>query len=131
MRLKVARLSVAGISERDGRYFIARRLPGGEMGGRWEFPGGKIEAGEDCQTALCREYDEEFGVAIRVGPHICEVGFRNGGREYRLCAHYVEMIASDSDIRLREHSQFRWASLDEILDLDFTDSDAKILPFLI
>jgi len=125
------RLSVAGISLRDGRYFVARRLPGGDMGGRWEFPGGKVEEGEDCVSALHREYDEEFGVPIIAGTRICEVDFRNGGKEYALNAYFVSIAATDEAIELREHSEFRWATFEEILSLDFADSDAKILPFLI
>ena len=42
----------------------------GDMGGRWEFPGGKIEEGEDLQTAVVREMQEEFGVTVTVGSKI-------------------------------------------------------------
>ncbi len=123
--------SVAGISLRDGKYFIARRLPVGEMGGRWEFPGGKVEPGESREEALRREYDEEFGVAIRVRLPICEVPFRHGRSDFRLWAYWVDIIAPDGQFTLTEHSESRWASLDEILELDFADSDRKILPYLL
>jgi 8-oxo-dGTP diphosphatase len=125
------RHSVAGISVRDGTYFVARRLPGGDMGGKWEFPGGKVEAGEGPVDALHREYDEEFCVPIKVGPPIGEVGFFHHGEEYSLAAFYVELVASDGDLKPSEHSEWRWATLDEILELDFADSDSKLLPFLI
>jgi 8-oxo-dGTP diphosphatase len=121
--------SVAGISLRGGLYFIARRLPGGDLGGKWEFPGGKIESGESAEEALKREYNEEFGVRIGVGQKICEVGFKHGGKAFSLNAYFVDI--GDAEIELREHSEIRWASFDDMLALDFAESDRKILPFLI
>ena len=51
--------SVACIDYRDGKILIAKRIVRGDMGGRWEFPGGKIEEGEDYSTAIKREMQEE------------------------------------------------------------------------
>ena len=58
--------SVACIDYRDGKIFIAKRQKGGDMGGRWEFPGGKIDSGEDYQQAIKREMNEEFSVDVDV-----------------------------------------------------------------
>ena len=62
--------SIACIDYRDGKIFIAKRQKTGDMGGRWEFPGGKIEEGEDLVTAVVREMQEEFGVTVSVGRKI-------------------------------------------------------------
>ena len=121
--------SVAGISLKDGKYFIAKRIAGGSLGGKWEFPGGKLEPGEDCLAALKREYREEFGIDIRALLKICDVTFKNGVRLYYLSAYFIELLSED--FSLSEHTEWRWATLDEILALDFADSDRKILPFLI
>lgn len=123
--------SVAGISLKDGRYFIARRLPVGDMGGKWEFPGGKLEPGEDCWMTIEREYLEEFNLSVKATLPIAEALFTHGGNEFLLSAFWVELPDSFDGMRLSEHSEWRWASLDEILQLDFADSDRKILPFLI
>ena len=53
--------SIACIDYRDGKLLIAKRKSGGDMGERWEFPGGKIEEGEDFAQAINREMQEEFG----------------------------------------------------------------------
>jgi 8-oxo-dGTP diphosphatase len=50
--------------DRAGRILLQRRRLGGEHGGLWEFPGGKVEPGESPQTALVREIDEELGLRI-------------------------------------------------------------------
>ena len=57
--------SIACIDYRNGKVFIAKRQMKGDMGGRWEFPGGKIEEGETPQEALVREIKEELEIEIK------------------------------------------------------------------
>ena len=57
----------AAVLHRDGKVLFARRRTGKANAGLWEFPGGKIEAGETAVAALEREIGEEFGAAIQVG----------------------------------------------------------------
>jgi 8-oxo-dGTP diphosphatase len=56
-------VSAAALIDRDGRILLARRPDGKHLAGTWEFPGGKIEAGESPETALIRELDEELGIS--------------------------------------------------------------------
>ena len=55
---------VAAVIEQDGRFLVARRLEGTHVAGFWEFPGGKVQAGETHEEALMREIEEELGVEI-------------------------------------------------------------------
>ena len=55
---------VCGIIWKDDKVFIARRKPDKSLGGYWEFPGGKLENGEDPENALVRELEEEFEMTI-------------------------------------------------------------------
>lgn len=64
----------AGIVIEDGRVLLSRRKTGTHLAGLWEFPGGKVEAGEDPRDALRRELEEELGILTRVG-EIVEVTF--------------------------------------------------------
>ena len=67
-RLKGIQLTkvVAGLIEKDNKYLIAKRLTGNELVvGKWEFPGGKVEEGEEESVAIEREIKEEFGLNIK------------------------------------------------------------------
>jgi mutator protein MutT len=61
------RIAIA-VVEHDGRYLIGRRAEGAPLAGLWEFPGGKIQAGETAELAAARECLEETGLAVEVGP---------------------------------------------------------------
>jgi 8-oxo-dGTP diphosphatase len=122
------RRSVAGIAREGDKIFIARRLPSGDLGNKWEFPGGKAEEGESDGEALIREYDEEFGVEVIPGPLVASASFEHNGKTYGLNAYEVKLRSLG--FTLREHSQWRWADMAEIESLDFADSDRKLLPAL-
>jgi 8-oxo-dGTP diphosphatase len=120
--------SVAGIAWDCGKFFIAQRLEGGDMGNKWEFPGGKVEGGESDREALKREYLEELGVEVLVGDFLGSAVFERRGIERQVRAYRVFFAASD--FALTEHTRWRWAGLEEIEELDFVDSDRKLLPAL-
>lgn len=61
---------VSGLAVRDGEILMGKRPPGKLRGGLWETPGGKVEPGESAVTALAREWKEELGISIAVGPLI-------------------------------------------------------------
>jgi 8-oxo-dGTP diphosphatase len=124
----MAARSVAGIAAENGKVFIAKRLKGGDLGGKWEFPGGKVEERETDEEALIREYDEEFGVTIRVGRHVGQAGFEHHGKARTLNAYRVYFTAQIPV--MREHTETRWVSFAELETLDFAGSDTKLFPFL-
>ena len=64
----------AGILIEDGKVLLSRRKKGSHLEGRWEFPGGKADAGEDPRAALRRELEEELGISTRIG-EIVDVTF--------------------------------------------------------
>ena len=63
--LPTIRVVAAALYDREGRVLITERPPGKHLAGRWEFPGGKIDAGETEEAALARELAEELGITMR------------------------------------------------------------------
>jgi mutator protein MutT len=118
--------SVAGIAIRDGKIFIAQRIPGGSLGECWEFPGGKVEGNESDEDALIREFQEEFGINISVGKHLASAEFEHKNISRKLNAY--EVFFNSENFVLCEHTSWRWASIDEIEQCNFADSDRKLIP---
>lgn len=122
--------SIACISYKDGKVFIAKRQQKGDMGGRWEFPGGKIEEGESFELAIVREMQEEFGVEVKVGERITSGTFEHSGKKCFLDVFEVFFPhdGSEKPFQLTEHDAYRWTALDEIPSLNFVDSDMAVYP---
>lgn len=120
--------SIACIDIREGKVFLAKRQNTGDMGGRWEFPGGKIDTGEDFETAIKREMNEEFGVEVEVFEKLCEVTFEHKGKECFVDAFRVHFAEDGLSRRftLTEHTDYKWEDFNKIPELNFVDSDLKI-----
>ena len=65
MSAKIVLVAACALVDADGRVLIAERPPGKAMAGLWEFPGGKVEAGERPEDTLIRELSEELGITVR------------------------------------------------------------------
>ncbi len=122
--------SIACIAFRGREVLIAHRIQKGQMGGRWEFPGGKVENGESDEDACKREFFEEFGEEIVVKEKIASAIFKHAGEEVLLCAYLITVPHDGSEKKyvLSEHTEYKWVSLSEIPTLHFVDSDMLIYP---
>ncbi|MFJ4223709.1 (deoxy)nucleoside triphosphate pyrophosphohydrolase [Microbacterium sp. NPDC089695] len=113
---------VAAVIERDSEILVCRRRPEKAAGGKWEFPGGKLEPGETNSEALVREIQEELGVAIEVtGPLRTDdttVG-ENVIRLICLCARLV----GEAPTRSVDHDELRWVARAELPSLDWAAPD--------
>lgn len=126
----MAKTSIACIAFDGEKILIAHRNPTGQMGGRWEFPGGKVEDGESDEIAIVREFEEEFGVKVTVGEKIAETFFMHNGQQVALHA-YAITLPHDGIAQkyvLTEHTEYKWAMPAEIPTLSFVDSDMLIYP---
>ena len=117
----------AAIIYNEGRVLVARRKAGGDLAGKWEFPGGKLEVGETPEAALSRELLEELALAeTPIGPFIGSSTFRKNGTLYRLLAYRVDTLSGTP--QLIEHEEIRWAAPEELDRFDLADSDRSLLP---
>lgn len=107
----------------DGKVLAAQRGEG-ELAGGWEFPGGKIEAGETAEQACIREIDEELGVAIcDLAPFVTlEYACENFRMHLET---FVCRIANGSP-QSREHSELRWLTPDELLGIEWLPADVQV-----
>lgn len=126
----MAKRSVAGIAVREGRILVAKRAEGGPIGLRWEFPGGKVEAGESDEAALVREFDEELGIVVQPLRIIGEGSFESSSGRRQLAAWLVE-LPPESVFQLREHTDIAWVEAKSLDGIDLADSDRMLLHLLL
>ena len=106
-------------------FLVSRRRSGTHLAGFWEFPGGKIEAGESPEQALIREVHEELGVRVEVGD-IYAVGHHNyESREVFLLVYEARLIEGVPECK--EVAELRWVSVSELLELELPPADEPVL----
>lgn len=119
----------AAVIEKDGCVLVAQRKPDAHMGLKWEFPGGKLEWGEDPRAGLVREIAEELGIEISAGDvlevvshtyedrHIVLIGYRCRylrGELRRLDVHDVRYV-EPQELRLLDMAPADWPIVDKLL----------------
>ena len=117
--------SIAGLAERNGLYFLAKRKPGGDLGGLWELPGGKLEEGESPSQAMLREWMEELEITVSTGALLGSSCFTHHNKDFILQLYQVSFTGQD--MHLNEHVETGWFSKAEIDKLDLADSDRMVL----
>ena len=111
-----------------GRVLACERSEPPEMAGRWEFPGGKVEPGEDEVAALVRECVEELGVTIEVGDRVGDdVPIAHGRALLRV---YAASLLNGHQPQPLEHSALRWLAIDELDSVAWLPADAPIVAAL-
>ena len=117
---------VAAVIERDGRILICQRKSGGKHALKWEFPGGKVEPGEDAESALARELREELQIEAAIGPrmHTQTVQYSNGP-EIRLAFYRVTRFSGEP-VNL-QFEQIVWTDRGRIAAYDFLEGDLEFV----
>lgn len=114
----------AVIRDQEGRYLVCQRPPGKALAGCWEFPGGKIEPGEDPESALQREIFEELACTIEVGIALREVEYHYPEASIRLLPFICNLESGPPSAR--EHSAIFWATSEEFHQLSWAPADVPI-----
>jgi mutator protein MutT len=131
-RLGAARpavIVVAGVIECDGTVLLARRKVGGPHGALWEFPGGKLEAGETPEQALARELMEEFGITTEIGGFIAASVHSYAHISVDLRAYAVRVLGGA--FQLTDHDAVRWVPLGELGRYGMPAADVPIAQALL
>ena len=117
---------VAALLSQQGRLLICQRSANGTFAGKWEFPGGKIEPGEDPKTALRRELQEELGIVAQVGEEVWRVEHQYAGHApLRLL--FFAITAYRGTVENRVFQQVCWAAPEELRHYDFLAADLTLV----
>ncbi len=121
---------VAAVIEQQGKYLITQRRLTGVLAGLWEFPSGKVEAGESDEEALRRELRERVGVNV-------EVGRSTARRSHRYDGYVVDLVLYRADILPGEEPQpirvadLRWVRPQELENYAFPPADQATTDLLL
>jgi len=108
----------------DQKVFIARRATSQPLAGKWEFPGGKVEAGETVRVCLARELAEEFGIKVAVGAFVAEAVHRREVGTFHILAHRTAWLSGE--IVPVDHDRWAWAGPEELLGYDLLPADIEL-----
>ncbi|BFH60551.1 8-oxo-dGTP diphosphatase MutT [Paenibacillus azoreducens] len=121
-------VAAAIIENEQGRILIARKRTGKPQADMWEFPGGKLEAGETPQECLKRELREEMQINIEPYAWFGTNDHHYGEKHIRLIAYKARFIGGA--IKLTDHDEFRWVDLHELGEYTFAPADVKFVEML-
>lgn len=116
-------VSAAMIRDKN-KILLGQRKPDSHLALKWEFPGGKLEAGESPEECLQREIKEELDMDISVG-RIFEVIFQDYGNRSILLLCY-EAFIKDGVPRVVDCHDFKWVDKEELLEMDLAEADRII-----
>ncbi|MFJ7736872.1 (deoxy)nucleoside triphosphate pyrophosphohydrolase [Lysinibacillus sp. NPDC097287] len=121
---------VGAIIENEKKeIFCALRSPEMILANYWEFPGGKIEAGETPEQALAREITEEFNCSIEVGDKVEDTTYEYEKVIVRLETYKAKLLTGEP-IAL-EHAETKWVPREQLLQLNFAPADIPAVEKLI
>jgi 8-oxo-dGTP diphosphatase len=124
----VIHVVAAALYDREGRVLIAERPVGKHMAGRWEFPGGKVGAGESEFEALARELAEELGVDIVAAHPLLELSHDYADRRVELSMWIVERF--EGEPRGLDRQRLKWVAPARLAEEDILEADRPIIEAL-
>lgn len=114
-----------GVIVSNGEFFLTKRLEHVHQGGKWEFPGGKVEAEETVHQALHRELQEEIAIDVLSCMPLLVITHDYGDKEVKLEVFLVDNFQGEPTAQ--EGQQQNWFSLSELSSVDFPEANIAIV----
>ena len=128
--MKFLRINVvAGIIINQNKILIGKRKDKDIGGGKWEFPGGKIEVGETNSEALERELYEELGISVKIGKELMNYEHVFKTTVYNIT--FMEITDYEGEIYNNAHSEIKWVKFSNLPEYDFISGDDRFIQSLI
>ena len=124
---KIVHVAV-GVIVQAQQFFITKRNASSHQGGKWEFPGGKVEENETVAQALARELKEEINIDILACQPLTVIEHDYGDKKVKLEVFIVDNFTGTP--QAQEGQQQRWCSLNELIQLEFPNANKAIIELL-
>jgi 8-oxo-dGTP diphosphatase len=129
--VKLVLVVACALIDADGRVLLAQRPPGRAMAGLWEFPGGKMEAGERPEQALIRELAEELGIKV-AGACLAPLTFASHAYpDFHLLMPLYVCRRWEGIVVPREGQNLAWVRPNRLREYEMPPADAPLIPHLI
>ena len=126
MSIKLVLVAACALIDADGRVLLTERPAGKSMAGLWEFPGGKIEAGEQPRDALRRELNEELGIDATIGDEVACLRHDYNNRS-AVELRFYSVREYKGEIENRIFKDMRWATRSDLPSFDFLEADLQLV----
>ena len=130
MSTKTVLVAACALVDADGRVLLAQRPAGKSMAGLWEFPGGKIEAGERPEQTLIRELKEELGIVVREDCLAPLTFASHAYPDFHLLMPLYVCRRWEGPVTAREAQQLAWVKPNRLRDYDMPPADVPLVSHL-
>ncbi len=128
--MKTVLVVAAALVDSDGRVLIAQRPDGKQLAGQWEFPGGKVEAGETPETALIRELEEELGIVVKQACLAPFVFASHAYETFHLLMPLYLIRRWEGEPEAREHKALKWVRPNDMRNYEMPPADLPLVAWL-
>jgi 8-oxo-dGTP diphosphatase len=128
--MKLLMVAAAALVDADGRVLICQRPEGKQLAGLWEFPGGKLEAGETPEACLIRELEEELGIKVKADCLAPFVFASHSYPDFHLLMPLFLCRRWEGFVQRREHADLKWVKPVQLFDYPMPPADAPLCAYL-
>jgi 8-oxo-dGTP diphosphatase len=120
-------LVVAALIRREDELLICQRAANKPMPLKWEFPGGKVEPGEELRAALARELEEELGIRAEIEREVSTLRYVYRKDDFAVELRFFEVTHFEGELQNLIFADVRWEKLSRLVEYDFLDADLELV----